>query len=824
MVNWGLGIEHEMRVRFHNKLTFLNIKNKYIIKIIENFKYIPDYLFIDSSLLLTLYRKYSEIIIEDYYKKQFNLLKNIEKKNTYIKKNEDHIINYILNNIEEHPYQYLHYCVVNNIDYPINQNKFFNLSSKKWFDFFYYYVKIYSKKFFFLPIHVFFIYKNNNYIRFSLESVLPIDNIDLNNKKNIQLIIKNLKNGTYEKELKKLIEVELKKYKYINYIIVKSEEYIDIEIKYHNNNNSYISINKLEKYINEQNSQPSNIQIQAFLQNISKKFHSNKNNDENYYKIISLLQNLYQLEIPEIDYTSQVYALEFKTYDYKNNNYKKQLDDLISIETLFFNIINEIPELQPLIEVFGNIEYHNTGSLENTIMINNIKENNINFQKIEKDYSGSFHVWITIPYDEKCSPENFLYQHECLGNRLQLLEPIFSSYFTSPDINSIGNKLTHSRTSLRQFLNTYAGYGTSNVSYLNGIEKEYINSYYLSKDDVFKNNYITLKNYKKVYDSQDNKILKNYDMLTTRSSTVSFYYDYFEKSIYENNNYNKNNKNIHFENYLIKLFKTTNITPEEHKIPLGADIRTSSMNKLFYPELLPEYKEVYILENNKFIKYYIDIPNQKITNKPKFDMKSYHKLLKNERIGIEFRIFDHQPTSNLIQFLAICAQIVTFSMDNYKKLNVKDLYIYNQLWHDEMYKSMINGFEYQLSKPYMKLIEKEFNIKFINEINDKNSIKNELNGKIFFEQFYKNMNKKLNKNKIYHKLGVKKEDVIFENFNEKVWTYNFYLFLEKNPKLLKSILDIIYSNKNNNNKKKEISTILGENFSYNINKIMTILN
>ena len=202
------------------------------------------------------------------------------------------------------------------------------------------------------------------------------------------------------------------------------------------------------------------------------------------------------------------------------------------------------------------------------------------------------------------------------------------------------------------------------------------------------------------------------------------------------------------------------------------------------------------------------------TDKPIFNTKKYKKLLKEERVGIEFRILDHQPTSNLIQLLAICAQIVTFSMNNYKKINKEELVIYKQLWHDEMYESMINGFEYKLNKKYVQMIEKEFKIDFE---------KNNMNGQDFFEDFYHNMNTKLSKNKIYNKIKIDKQYIIFENFNEKAWIYNFYLFLEKNPTLLSQIAFIIFSNKNKNTQKKELLELLGSKFKYDIDKIRTIV-
>jgi hypothetical protein len=129
--------------------------------------------------------------------------------------------------------------------------------------------------------------------------------------------------------------------------------------------------------------------------------------------------------------------------------------------------------------------------------------------------------------------------------------------------------------------------------------------------------------------------------------------------------------------------------------------------------------------------------------------------MKDERVGIEFRIFDHFPTYNMIQFLTILSQIVSYTTINYNVLTKKNIYINQQFWHDEMAKSILTGFKYKLDKKYIKNIEKEFSIK----ISDK-----EINREKFFNIFYDVMNKKLIKNKIYKKLKINK-DFEFENFN-----------------------------------------------------------
>ena len=49
MVNWGLGIEHEVRLRFTNKIKIEDLNDPLIKKIYDKYNYVPDYLFISTS-------------------------------------------------------------------------------------------------------------------------------------------------------------------------------------------------------------------------------------------------------------------------------------------------------------------------------------------------------------------------------------------------------------------------------------------------------------------------------------------------------------------------------------------------------------------------------------------------------------------------------------------------------------------------------------------------------------------------------------------------------------------------------------------------------
>ncbi len=808
-MKWGIGIEHEMRLRFCNKLNILDIEEEPLLKnICKKYNYVPEYLFVSSKMLLNLYNKYVDNIIKIYG----NNNNTISNKNNIIKVKIKKIVQ-------------------EKKEFPFNDIKFYNpKKERETLNNLYTYESEYIKQ------HMIFLRFN---FRFKDENDYKVDSLSANQmlyyvynlskvndvKKNIKKII----DGTYEKQYIKLLKNKLKLYDF-NKISVEND-IITLSVNKEDTTSSIITFDFFKnKYLKDLLESDINKNV---IDRIIEKI-----NDKNF---VNNLIKMHSNGIPHIDYSAQTEALEFKTYDHENKNYKKIVDDLMYNENVFFKLINNIPELQLLVGKYGDITYHNTGSLGKTVVLTNL---NLDFTEVIKDYAGSFHVWITIPYEKDESPITFVDKHANLANRLQLFEPIFASYFTSPDTEAIGDNLTHSRSSLRHFLNNYSGYGTTNIMYLYGVDQSYIKGYYLNKEDALMENILNVSTAGTIYDSIDDKPIYAYNLLDTRGITsrnfkfLSTFHDV------------KKHDTVKLNDYMMQVFNKTKIRPLKDDmdyayIPLGADIRTSQLNKLFYPIVTDRYKEVLIYENDKIVKHYIDIENNKIVKKPEYDMKNYNKFMESGRVGIEFRIFDHMPTCNMMQFMALCAQLVCYSMICHKKLTDKDVYANQQFWHDEMAKSIINGFGYKISKKYLNIINKEFKIKIKNtnkktkknkETKDAKDAKdaNGMNTVLFFEKFYDAMNAKLEKSKvhnIYDKLKINKKDVNFKNFNRYVWKYNLLLYLKNNKYKCEKIMELLKSNKKNKNNeinniatiKEEMRELLGKSFNQNIDKIYDVL-
>jgi hypothetical protein len=790
MKKWGLGIEHEMRVRFKNNISELpkNIQDT-LFSSIKN-----EYIFLDSKTLLYYFRIHELIIMKDFEKYASTEDEKIYLKNISLKKK-------LLEKAR------------NKTSFPLEDKSFFDIyNGKKNIEnslkLLTYYLNLYAL--YHAPL-LFFSYNFNNEIKMSLNIFLEYDRIieSVYNEEDKDITINFIKNklnnlysDNYEKEafnyFKKLFEKKsIKDFVFSNIDINK----INIDIIYGENNNFDIDkfFTKIDKYI-------------LTIKNI---FNQNNFKIEGIdnYKFYKNLFILYNNEIPELDSTYETSSIEFKTINYDTINYEKTLNDLIELEKTFFYIVNNIPVIKNVNDMFGELIYHNIGSVKNSISIYDII--NINYNTIKEDYTGSYHIWITAPYSINTTMKRFMNIHSTLANKLQLLEPILAAHYSSPSYNVINNN-SNSKSSLRQFLNGFSNYGTTDVSLINGSKKHVIDKYYLSENDIlnkksvivpYSNNKTSYQSY--VYDIKGNLII-NYDKLNTRNITNNIF-KLIDKG-------NEESENINIQNYYSLIFEKTQIRPKMSKndikylkyFKLGADIRTRNLSDYIYP-LDKNWSKCLLMKRNKLYEVYYNQKLNKISYERIYD-KNIHKNDLLNRTGIEFRIFDHFPTNYLNQFLALLVPVVLDSVKNPKIIKFKNTYVAKQFWHDEMFNVMTKGYEYTLGLQYINMLEKEFNI----VIEHKKSINSEMIMNILYNNLCKKYNKGY-KNSLYNKMRFTSE-IKFTNLNKRAWFEIINKYFEENPQKLREILYYDKDLENNN-----ILEILGKKYDYNIAKIKNYL-
>lgn len=778
MKHWGLGIEHEMRLRFKNK-----ISKESDLNLNED---IDNHIFINSYTLLYYFNIYETTIMKDFNK---YVITDKEKK-YYDKIYLKNALLDIISKKDKYPFQ-------NNLFYNKDTEESFKLT-KELMD---YYIDHYTLN---NSPFLFFEYNFNNEVLININTFIDYDYYDNIYKFN------NLYNHEYEKTILKYLKNVFSNKK-IDRIVFKIENIKKITVRFDYSNEKINENTKLltfDDFIKELNNYIIHLKKHIKTKVDLKGIDLNK-----FYKNLYLL---YSNNIPEIDHSSKTSVLEFKTIQSLNMNYENVLQDLIDLEETFLYLVNNLYIFQIKKKIFGeNIVYHNIGSLQKSYEIYDIVNEYYNI--IDEDYTGSYHIWITCPYNEKMSMEDFINKHIILANKLQLLEPIFAAHFSSPSYKAIFNK-KYSKSSLRQFINYYSSYGTSDITLMRGVDKHNIDKYYLSEEDIINNIPMKTQNtfYKMpIYNNNGIKII-NYDILTQRSITNNLYLP-----IDKGNNLSNKDEKINVNNYLNMIFEKTNIQPmRENSLPnsfkyfkLGSDIRTRYLSEFFYP-LDNKWETRLLMKNNKLIEVYYNPETRKILYERFYSHRAFKDKIDNNRIGIEFRILDHFPTYYMNQILSILCPIVLDSSKSTKVLKFKDTHITKQFWHDEMFNVLTHGYEYTIGKKYIKELEKEFDIKI--DINMRNINNTETIMKILNN----NLNKKYSRSRkgsLYRNMTFTTE-VIFKNFNKIAWEKIIEKYFNDNPHIYRKIMY-------NKNKilNSDLTQIFDKNKPYNLTKIRKIL-
>lgn len=715
MTTWGLGLEHEMKLKFHHKKLIGDQYYNYYI----------------DSLLIEAFNKYNQVnYYQKYYKKAS---KNIITDDYHHKMNTQIMLRKKAFNKEKFPFEDSKLFEINETIFEEKKNFKITDNTQKNLK---YYIENYIL---YHQPQLFYNLREEDQVTYVYMNL--VDNLELeksfDNKKECLYfyydLIKNIKNENYLKEYKKRIEPKLKKN---NYKFSRMANYYTI-LLVKTNNLSKNNHNELNNLIKSKSNK-----ITSFMTN-NFKFSDNQ-------KFIDTIFILYQNNIPHIDFSSNDYLLEFKTIYYKNLNYQKILEDIILYETSFMEYMTKMFE-QIGYKNYGNVNYDAIGAREEGIELVDVFNSNYDSSNNLLqfyDYTGSFHLWITVPYNKDLSKTKFLNIHANLANKLQLLEPLIACHFSSPSFDIKYNKNYPSKMSYRHFINKYSNYGSSDVSLINGtMYSDNINKIFFKVEKNPKIYHVDL--HQKIIINQNNSIIKNYNALAQRNGTnkvFNFITDYQSSR--------KNSKNVKVKSFYELFFKYKKKSFEKalsvyknengnqftvHHF--GADIRTALNDRLMYPPTLIPYEKIYLPKENRFVKYYLDdIGN--VVSKPKYNFKNYQEILNSERIGIEFRIFDHFPTQYMSQLFALLPYLVVESLNDYPIEDIHDTFVSKQFWHNEMAEVILQGYKHTFSGSYIKHLNKECGLNI-------NYVKNKINSNILFQKLIEGYQEKYKKNRKY---------------------------------------------------------------------------
>ncbi len=804
---WGIGIEHEMRVRFEKgyyQFTKEFVKSFFPNQMGKLLEKTSGYIFVNSIILL--YYFYESEVFE--MKRYFEYAKT-DKEKQY--SNEILILYDLYNKAKS------------KVLYPLDNPLYFKRSNEKK-DFeknlkrIKFYLKIYSL------YHNPLLFYNINYKEDSTKNITFDDfwnyEYQLENIENDYIFDDFMKNfeSYYKGDIYRAWKEKLNNILQSNFVrsIVMDLEYENKKVQNVLNLSESYSSDSEEKQISYQNIRELEERYinvyKNMIENTNNKYiFNNKEEEKQHFNSLYLL---YKNEIPLLDHSSESLQIEFTTVSYKNHSFEFMMNEIINMEKTFFKVVGNIPVFKKYTKIFGDLTFHNIGSLPDSIELNDIVT--FEYYLINKDYSGSYHIWITPPYHPRTTPQRFSMECATLANKFQLIEPLIAAHFTSPSIEAFGDNREIPRSSLRQFIGNYSNYGTSDISFLMGASSHLISKFFLSEEDL--KDYIENGNNKSIFNIietpihlMNGKPFLNYNKLEERRLTSQLYKDYTVGNI-------NSKPPTNIEDYYSKVFTKSKIRPPSNNFILGPDIRTKEYEELVYP-CDDNWKKEYIKKGNKFYVVWVNYNEKKISYENVYDKNEYNKRIQNERIGIEFRVFDHFNTENLEQILRILACLTYQSASHPYKVDNHNMYIHKQWWHDEMSRVIMEGFEYKPSLIYLRHLSKEFDISAIRLRTDlsKHTISSKTYTQIVFEKIYEKMNEKFKNSSLYQKLRFKKKVIPFQSMNKKAWYNIFTFYLLKNPNLYRNLTI------RNHIEDLNIIKVLGDKYKYNIKRVKKYL-
>jgi len=125
----------------------------------------------------------------------------------------------------------------------------------------------------------------------------------------------------------------------------------------------------------------------------------------------------------------------------KKRNMINIIEELSYMRKKLFKLIKKDKLSKNLIKTYGDLDQHPFGMSRTIKYSKNIQDNKYIFEKepttkndkVYTDYTGSYHVTLTLPYTEKTTEKTFLKMHQNFANQLQWLEPLLLTGFFTGD-------------------------------------------------------------------------------------------------------------------------------------------------------------------------------------------------------------------------------------------------------------------------------------------------------------------------------------------------------------------------------------------------------
>lgn len=158
------------------------------------------------------------------------------------------------------------------------------------------------------------------------------------------------------------------------------------------------------------------------------------------------------------DMTGTMCMLEFVTQKYKNVTIEDAVTELQTIEEKVLKLVRSTEYAREAEKVIGEIEYPSQ-SMSRFVAY----EQNGNLNFVSKNYFGSYHINLTLPYKSSVSEKPFKNEHLQVARMLQWLTPVIISLYGGGDSASFMDDGLYAEGSYRAATNPHSRPGGSDL-------------------------------------------------------------------------------------------------------------------------------------------------------------------------------------------------------------------------------------------------------------------------------------------------------------------------------------------------------------------------
>ena len=143
---------------------------------------------------------------------------------------------------------------------------------------------------------------------------------------------------------------------------------------------------------------------------------------------------------------------EIITSNHQNRTIESICEELIFMEDKFIELQMKNPFTKQKVKKYGNLQQLPYGAISNIKIpkkyTSHLEEYTFEPEKY-KDYLGSYHVTLTLPFKPTTTNERFIATHQNFGNQVQWIEPLLLTAFFSSDPQNCVTKNKVARGSYR---------------------------------------------------------------------------------------------------------------------------------------------------------------------------------------------------------------------------------------------------------------------------------------------------------------------------------------------------------------------------------------